>query len=401
MYMVMHYVSGESLGQRLRREHRLPHGDTRAILCDVAAALDYAHRQGVVHRDLKPENVLLEREDHHALLADFGVATRRSWDPVRDELHRAFGTPHFMSPEQAMGEVDLDGRSDIYGLGVLGFLMLSGRLPFIGVTFEEIAAKHLNERAPSLARLAPGTPREVFAAIERCMAKDPCDRWGHASELRDAFIGVISHELRTPITTIYGLARILRQRGDALDPVARADALADIEAESDRLYRLVEDLLVLSRAESGAVAIEPEPINLARLVGHIVEAEQQRRPDRHFVVTAPGYLPLIEAEATYVEQVVRNLLTNAAKYSEPPSDIDIELSVGEADVVVRVLDRGIGVDEEASAHAFELFYRTKEASRTASGAGIGLFVCRQLVEAIFAEHPPNPSNARIVGVGRE
>lgn len=188
MYMVMHYVSGESLGQRLRREHCLLHGETRAILCDVAAALDYAHRQGVVHRDLKPENVLLEREDHHALLADFGVATRRSWDPVRGDLHRAFGTPHFMSPEQAMGEVDLDGRSDIYGLGVLGFLMLSGRLPFTGVTFEEIAARHLSEQAPSLARLAPGAPRDLVAAVERCMAKDPCDRWGHASELRDGLM---------------------------------------------------------------------------------------------------------------------------------------------------------------------------------------------------------------------
>ena len=186
MYMVMHYVSGESLAQRLRREHRLAHGETRTMLCDVAAALDYAHRQGVVHRDLKPENVLLCREAHQALLADFGVATRRSWDPVRGELHRAFGTPHFMSPEQAMGEVDLDGRSDIYGLGVLGFLMLSGRLPFVGVTFEEIAAKHLNEAPPSLARLAPGVLRDLVAAIERCLAKDPSNRWHHASDLRDA-----------------------------------------------------------------------------------------------------------------------------------------------------------------------------------------------------------------------
>jgi signal transduction histidine kinase len=130
------------------------------------------------------------------------------------------------------------------------------------------------------------------------------------------------------------------------------------------------------------VAIEPEPINLARLVGHIVDAETLRVPDRRFMISAPTGLPLIEAEATYVEQVVRNLLTNAAKYSEAPATIEVILSVESADVVVRVLDRGIGVDEEAAANAFDLFFRTKEASRAASGAGIGLFVCRQLVDAM-------------------
>jgi signal transduction histidine kinase len=209
----------------------------------------------------------------------------------------------------------------------------------------------------------------------------------HADEqrsaaLREAFVGVISHELRTPITTIYGLARVLRQRGDALDPAARNEAIADIEAESDRLYRLVEDLLVLSRAESGRVSIEPEPINLARLVGHIVEAEAQRQPERRFLVSAPADLPLIEAEATYVEQVVRNFLTNAAKYSQAPESIEIVVSVETEHVVLRVLDRGIGVDDETAEHAFELFYRTKEASRAASGAGIGLFVSRHLVDAM-------------------
>jgi len=209
----------------------------------------------------------------------------------------------------------------------------------------------------------------------------------HADEqrsvaLREAFVGVISHELRTPITTIYGLARVLRQRGASLDPASLADAIADIEAESDRLYRLVEDLLVLSRAERGQVELEREPINLARLVTRIVAAEEQRHPDRRFVVSAPESLGLIEAESTYVEQVVRNYLTNAAKYSEPDGVIEITMAVEDRSVAVRVLDRGIGVDEDAASQAFELFFRTQTASRTASGAGIGLFVCRQLVEAM-------------------
>ncbi len=203
-----------------------------------------------------------------------------------------------------------------------------------------------------------------------------------SATLREAFVGVISHELRTPITTIYGLARVLRQHGENLSVEARADAIADIEAESDRLYRLVEDLLVLSRAEGGRLEIEAEPINLPRLVRKIVETEAQRVPDREFVLAAPPNLPLIEAEATYVEQVVRNFLTNAVKYSEAPSAIEILLGVENDCVVVRVLDRGIGIDMESAERAFELFYRTTEASRSASGAGIGLFVCRQLVEAM-------------------
>jgi K+-sensing histidine kinase KdpD len=203
-----------------------------------------------------------------------------------------------------------------------------------------------------------------------------------SAELRDAFVGVISHELRTPITTIYGLARILRQRGDRLDEAARTEAIADIEAESDRLYRLVEDLLVLSRAERGHVEIEAEPVNVARLVSHIVDAESQRLPDRRFLLSAPAGMPLITAEATYVEQVVRNFLTNAAKYSDAPAAIEVVVMVEDSDVVVRVLDRGIGIEAESAEHAFELFFRTKRASRAASGAGIGLFVCRQLVQAM-------------------
>jgi signal transduction histidine kinase len=220
-----------------------------------------------------------------------------------------------------------------------------------------------------------------------------------ANALREAFIGVISHELRTPITTIYGLARVLRQRGHELAPEVQSQSIVDIEAESDRLYRLVEDLLVLSRAESGRVEFEAEPISVGRLVQRIVDAESERRPERRFEVRQPPGLALIEAEPTYVEQVIRNLLTNAAKYSTVPDPIEIEIRIDPIDeasdigvvsggggrrpeVAVRVLDRGIGIDDDTSAHAFELFFRTKEATRVAAGAGIGLFVCRQLIEAM-------------------
>lgn len=203
-----------------------------------------------------------------------------------------------------------------------------------------------------------------------------------ASALREAFIGVISHELRTPITSIYGLAQVLRQRGNSLPEETRTQAIIDIEEESDRLYRLVEDLLVLSRAERGNVEIEAEPVNLGRLVARIIDGETQRRPDRELVLTAPAVLPLIEAEPTYVEQVIRNLVGNAAKYSAAPTPIEIEVEAEDGTVAVRILDRGIGIDEGTAAGAFDLFYRAREATRFAAGAGIGLFVCRQLVEAM-------------------
>jgi signal transduction histidine kinase len=223
------------------------------------------------------------------------------------------------------------------------------------------------------------------------------DEQKQANALREAFIGVISHELRTPITTIYGLARVLRQRGESLPPDVRRQAIVDIEAESDRLFRLVEDLLVLSRAEGGRVEFEAEPISLGRLAERIVDAEAERRPDRVFELRLPPTLALIEAEPTYVEQVIRNLLTNAAKYSAAPEKVEVEIEIvegppridaltadgrGRSEAVLRVLDRGIGVDDETVAQAFDLFFRTREASRIASGAGIGLFVSRQLIEAM-------------------
>ena len=209
----------------------------------------------------------------------------------------------------------------------------------------------------------------------------------HAAEqqskvLRDAFIGVISHELRTPITTIYGLSKMLHQRGEMLDPSVRVRVVEDIEAEADRLHRLVEDLLILSRAERGPVEVSDEPVSIVRVLRRAIDAESGRIPDRRFVLELPDDLGLVTGEETYVEQVTRNLLTNAAKYSASPTPIRIHGEIRDGEVVIRVLDEGIGIGQDDAEHAFELFYRSTTATRTASGAGIGLFVCRQLIDAM-------------------
>jgi signal transduction histidine kinase len=203
-----------------------------------------------------------------------------------------------------------------------------------------------------------------------------------ASELRDAFIGVISHELRTPITTIYGLSKMLRQRLDSLSPDVRNQAIEDVEAEADRLYRLVEDLLVLSRAERGRVEISSDPIVIAHVLRRAVDAEAARWPSREFALNVDGPLALVLGEETYIEQILRNLLTNAAKYSQGGTAVGVRATTEDGEVVVRVLDEGIGIPDAEPDELFELFYRAPNASRQAAGAGIGLFVCRQLIEAM-------------------
>lgn len=186
VYIVMKYVHGESLAERMRRDGALPPAEAKRILRDLALALDSAHRDGVVHRDLKAENILLERGTGRALLTDFGVALQRSLDPVRAEASRAFGTPHYMSPEQAAGELDIDNRSDVYSVGVLGYYMLTGTLPFEGLTFEALAAKHIAESHTPLYEACSDAPVELRETIERCLRKNRDERWRSARELVDA-----------------------------------------------------------------------------------------------------------------------------------------------------------------------------------------------------------------------
>ena len=189
VFIVMKYVHGESLAERLRSQRQLQTEEARKILHDLALALDSAHREGVVHRDLKPENILLERGTGRPMLTDFGVALLRSLDPVRSDASRVFGTPHYMSPEQAAGELDIDGRSDLYSIGVLGYYMLTGKLPFDAPTFEALAAKHIAEAHTPLAELVPEALREhplLVAAIERCLDKEREKRWRCGNDMATA-----------------------------------------------------------------------------------------------------------------------------------------------------------------------------------------------------------------------
>ena len=173
VFFVMSFVDGETLGARVRRDGPLKPQDGARILREVAWALAYAHGQGVVHRDVKPDNILLERAGR-ALVADFGIARLVQGPlPGKSGEGELVGTPEYMSPEQASGG-SLDGRSDLYSLGVVGYYALSGRLPFTASSVAALLAQHVTKPYPPLT--APGAPRSLLAAVERCLEKDPARR---------------------------------------------------------------------------------------------------------------------------------------------------------------------------------------------------------------------------------
>ena len=189
LYYVMPYVAGESLRSRLTREGQLPVADAVEIACEVANALAYAHRHGIVHRDIKPENILLE--GGHAMVADFGIARAISLVATEGDLRLtsaglALGTPIYMSPEQAAGHQQLDGRADIYSLGCVLYEMLAGEPPFTGPTPLAVMARHGQESPPPLREKRSGVPAQVEQVVIKSLHKLPADRFANATELAAA-----------------------------------------------------------------------------------------------------------------------------------------------------------------------------------------------------------------------
>jgi serine/threonine-protein kinase len=181
----MPFVEGESLHDRLRREKQLPIAEAVRIATEVASALDYAHRHGVIHRDIKPQNILLH--DGSALVADFGIALAASTAGTRmTETGMSLGTPHYMSPEQAMGEREITARSDVYSLGCVLYEMLVGDPPFTGSTAQAIVARVVTEQPRSLSGQRHTISQELDAAVLTALEKLPADRFGTAAEFAAA-----------------------------------------------------------------------------------------------------------------------------------------------------------------------------------------------------------------------
>lgn len=192
LYYVMPYVAGESLRTRLDREGQLPVQDAVRILREVADALSYAHGHGILHRDIKPDNVMLS--GRHAMVMDFGVAKAVS-DAGGETLTTvgvAVGTPQYMSPEQATGQVNLDQRSDIYALGILGFELLAGKAPFTGQNAQAILSAQVLETPPPVTQVRGSVPQALSDLIARCLAKQPADRYQTAEEVHHLLEGIVT-----------------------------------------------------------------------------------------------------------------------------------------------------------------------------------------------------------------
>jgi eukaryotic-like serine/threonine-protein kinase len=197
LYFVMEYVPGESLRDLLTRDRCCTVVGAERILREVADALAFAHARGVVHRDIKPENVLLDHDTGRAMLTDFGVAQALA---ARGEERLTgpgvvVGSPAYMSPEQAAGERELDGRSDIYALGLVGYEMLTGEPAFGGTSVVSVLSKQLTEPPPPLAPRAPDAPPHIVATITRALEKEADNRWQDATEMARALAGEIAVEL--------------------------------------------------------------------------------------------------------------------------------------------------------------------------------------------------------------
>ena len=228
LYYVMPYVDGESLRQRLNREKQLPLDDALQIARNVAAALDYAHRHQVVHRDIKPENVMLHEGE--ALVTDFGIAKAISvaGSDNLTQTGMAVGTPAYMSPEQAAGEAEPDGRSDIYSLGCMLYEMRAGATPFTGPTPQAVMTRRFTEPVPSLRAARPTAPEAVEHAVTKALARVPADRFATAAQLAQAL--VVHNETTPPGITPVSQATAAAAKSIAVLP------FADMSPQRDQEY---------------------------------------------------------------------------------------------------------------------------------------------------------------------
>jgi serine/threonine-protein kinase len=203
VYFVMAYIKGDNLGQRLQQHGPMPPVEVRRILREVAEALAYAHNRNVIHRDIKPDNIIIDDETGRAMVTDFGIARALtdSGDSRLTATGMAIGTPAYMSPEQSAGDKAIDGRSDLYSLGVVGYQMLCGQPPFVASNTPSMLVKHLSERPIPVDERWPDLPPDLSRAVMMCLEKDPNDRFPNASAFAVALSGGSMPTLATRAST--------------------------------------------------------------------------------------------------------------------------------------------------------------------------------------------------------
>jgi PAS domain S-box-containing protein len=336
-----------------------------ATLTDAARALDEA---GAVRVSEARFRALLDAEPNAILSVD-GTGTIRWATRSAVEL---FGLAETSLVGQRLDDVVLPGNE--------------ARAP--GRTSRGV------DRYETVGRRADGTtfPAEIalssfeFDGAPSQLAVITDITWRHdADELRDRFIGVLSHELRTPITSIFGGTQVLLERGDQLDPVTRDELLSDVAGESERLQRMIENLLILARVERGADVVDVVPVLVHRVLPDVVARERANWPSMTLTTSIQPGLPLIAADEASLALVLRNLISNAGKYAGDEAVVSLSAEADPAGgIAVRVRDDGPGIEPDEADALFGLYFRSA-ASAPAPGSGIGLFVCRHLVAAMGGE----------------
>ncbi len=339
LYYVMPFIEGESLRSRLNREQQLPLHDAVRITREAAEALAYAHEHGVVHRDIKPENILLQ--NGHALVADFGIA--RAVDAAGEKLTQtgiAVGTPHYMSPEQALGADHADGRSDVYSLGCVLYEVLAGQPPFDGPNSRAILARHAMEQVPSIRIVRQSVPEELEDVVLQALEKTPADRFQKMSEMAE-ILADLEPTVATRRTTSRGVPAVRRSTSGGVKAVKRTTPVAILGEKwgtGVRLWSLSAGLLAVLMVGgfavwrlafgSGTSAAEDPSVDKNRIA--VLYFENRSGADS-LSYLADGLTEALIQELSEVKplQVIsRNGVTPFRNSSAPPDSIGRALKVG-------------------------------------------------------------------------
>jgi len=366
-YFIMPLVEGGSLAEQLARQPRIETAEARRILGEAARGLAAAHRAGIIHRDIKPDNILLDGPERRVVLTDFGIAKALGGDTRGlTQTGAVIGTPHYMSPEQASGERAIDHRADLYSLGVVGYQMLAGQVPFNAHTVAAVLIQQITEEPPSVTRARPDCPPDLARAVMRCLAKTPEARWPSAEDLERALAPDVEAPTRTVrrssgMRGLVALAPLRRFRLLAgvcgggllvlilvdlvthrvlLGPIGALVAAFLVASEYGRLWTagFTWRNVIARQTAALAAAASPQPLDSAELGPHRGSI-QQARNDRGAMLTMVQGMPAVERKRLGdVLPTVDALIARAADDARRLYALERQLEPGPDEIARRLAD---------------------------------------------------------------
>jgi hypothetical protein len=367
-YFIMPLVEGGSLAEQLARQPRIDTVEARRILGEAARGLAAAHRAGIIHRDIKPDNILLDGPERRVVLTDFGIAKALGGDALGlTQTGAVIGTPHYMSPEQASGERAIDHRADLYSLGVVGYQMLAGQVPFNAHTVAAVLIQQIMEDPPSVARACPDCPPALARVVMRCLAKTPEERWPSAEDLERALAAAdVDGATRivrrsSGVRSLVALAPLRRFRLLAgacggvvlvlilvdlvthrvlLGPIGVLVAAFLVAAEYGRLWTagFTWRSVIARQTPALAAVASPQPLDSAELGPHRGSI-QQARNDRAAMLAMIQGMPAVERKRLGdVLSTVDALVARAADDARRLYALERQLEPGPEEIARRLAD---------------------------------------------------------------